>query len=350
MASRVRSPQHAGAVRSAAARRPHRGAPSEGAPRVQIGDIQRARLISAAVAAIDEVGYTSTTVAHITHRAGVSRRTFYDLFENCEECLLAVLEEILGQLDAELAAAGLEGLAWRERIRAGLWAILCFFDREPALARICVVQSARGSQRVLERREEVLGRLAAAIDEGRREGARQEERLPLTAEGLVGAGASILYTRLLKGEREPLGDLLGELMGMIVLPYLGPAAARRERARPAPPLRRTVADGGSGGASGVGVPPVLRDIPMRLTYRTVRVLENVGEHPGASNRAVAERVGIADQGQVSKLLARLERIGLLQNTGMGHTRGEPNAWRLTPLGQQVAQSVRMPASGNREAA
>jgi AcrR family transcriptional regulator len=63
--------------------------------RGQIGEIQRARLLGAAVAAIDELGYPGTTVAHITARAGVSRRTFYDLFENCEECLLSVLEDIL---------------------------------------------------------------------------------------------------------------------------------------------------------------------------------------------------------------------------------------------------------------
>src|ERR1700689_1783272 len=123
------------------------GSDDGGAPRAQIGEIQRARLLSAAVGAIDELGYPSTTVAHITARAGVSRRTFYDLFENCEECLLMVLEDILGEIAGELADAGLGGLPWRERVRSGLWRILCFFDREPALARICVVQSARGSQR-----------------------------------------------------------------------------------------------------------------------------------------------------------------------------------------------------------
>jgi hypothetical protein len=47
-----------------------------------------------------------------------------------------------------------------------------------------------------------------------------------------------------------------------------------------------------------------------------------------------------DQGQVSKLLARLERIGLMQNTGGGQARGEPNAWWLTPKGVQVEQSIR----------
>jgi hypothetical protein len=50
--------------------------------------------------------------------------------------------------------------------------------------------------------------------------------------------------------------------------------------------------------------------------------------------------GVKDQGQISKLLARLERNGLIQNTGRGQTRGAPNEWRLTPAGQKVERGIR----------
>jgi DNA-binding IclR family transcriptional regulator len=81
---------------------------------------------------------------------------------------------------------------------------------------------------------------------------------------------------------------------------------------------------------------------MRLTYRTARVLEGVGAHPGVSNRQVADNAGIGDQGQVSKLLRRLQRLGLLANQGEGaHAKGEPNAWMLTPRGEHLTQSIRM---------
>ena len=57
----------------------------------------------------------------------------------------------------------------------------------------------------LQRREEVLARLTAVVDEGRWEArARGVECTPLTAEGLVGAAFGIVYARLLKGQREPL--------------------------------------------------------------------------------------------------------------------------------------------------
>jgi DNA-binding IclR family transcriptional regulator len=81
-----------------------------------------------------------------------------------------------------------------------------------------------------------------------------------------------------------------------------------------------------------------------MTYRTVRVLEAIAAQPGASNRGVAHSAGIADQGQVSKLLARLQRHGLLANRGVGHVKGEPNAWTLTERGARVAYSL----GGHRE--
>jgi AcrR family transcriptional regulator len=319
-----------------------------GAQSAELVRIQRARLIAGAVSAIEELGYAQTTVGHITRHASVSRRTFYELFANREECLGAVLEDLVDQVARELAVVRLGGLAWRERVRGGLCAILAFFDREPALARVCVVQALRGGPRVLERREEILAGLASVLDEGRLEGARGGGCTPLTAEGLVGAAFAIVYARLLRGEHEPLSGLVSELMAMIVLPYMGPAAARREQSLPV-----SATPQGAGGESvhdarGAGDP--LRDVPVRLTYRTARVLEGVAERPGASNRMVADYAGVGDPGQISKLLARLERVGLLVNSGEGHARGEPNAWSLTTRGEQVARSLRVHSAHAREAA
>jgi AcrR family transcriptional regulator/DNA-binding MarR family transcriptional regulator len=315
----------------------------------QIAEIQRARLLSAAVWAVDELGYSHATVTDITGRARVSRRTFYELFANREECLLAVLEDMVGQVRGEIHAAVEDGASWRERVRLGLWAMLSLLDREPALARVCFVQATRGEAAALGRREELLGALTAVVDEGRWERTRAAECVDLTAEGLVGAGFAIVHARLLRGERKPLADLLGELMSMIVLPYLGPAAARREQARSAPTRRPSVARGPAGGARGATRDP-LEGVRMRMTYRTARVLEGIAEHPGVSNRTVANYAGITDQGQISKLLTRLERLGLLVNSGDGHSKGEPNAWALTVKGQQVAQSIRLHARTEREAA
>jgi AcrR family transcriptional regulator len=326
--------------------RPRAASPRPASPRVQVSEMQCSRLLGAAVMTIDELGWSGASVAHITARARVSRRTFYDLFANREDCLLAVLDDVVERLERELAALDLAGCSWRERVRTGLWTILCFFDREPVLARVCVAQSLQGGPRILERREVILARLAAELDRGREESSRTQGCPPLTAEGLVGAIFAIVHTRLARGEREPLAGLLGELMGMIVLPYLGAAASRREQARPAP---GPVVSARRPRARGSREDP-LAGVPMRLTYRTARVLEAVAERPGGSNRLVAECAGISDQGQVSKLMSRLQRLGLLDNTGAGHVRGERNQWRLTKKGALVTQAIRAHAHNNQEVA
>jgi hypothetical protein len=56
--------------------------------------------------------------------------------------------------------------------------------------------------------------------------------------------------------------------------------------------------------------------------------------PGiGSNREIAQAAGVKDEGQISKLLARLQTHGLLQNTG-GPTAGS-NAWQLTLHGEET---------------
>jgi hypothetical protein len=139
---------------------------------------------------------------------------------------------------------------------------------------------------------------------------------------------------VLEGGKESVTDLLGPLMSMIVLPYLGAKAASRELSRPAPiPRDRRPR------------PPArsqdpLEGLNMRLTYRTVRVLMAVAEHPGASNREIAEGAGIVDQGQISKLLTRLAGLSLVENRGEGQEKGAANAWQLTACGAQVERAAR----------
>jgi hypothetical protein len=126
---------------------------------------------------------------------------------------------------------------------------------------------------------------------------------------------------------------------MIVLPYLGSAAAERELQRPAP--RVPV----SGRRRGPRQANPLHGLNMRLTYRTLRVLCAIAERPGTSNRAVANGAGIADQGQMSKLLTRLQSLGLIANGQSGRLngrpfKGEPNRWTLTERGAEVVEAIR----------
>jgi AcrR family transcriptional regulator len=306
-----------------------------GLPRGQVTEIQRSRMLAAAVEAVEEVGYARMTVAQVIGRAKVSRKTFYDVFADREDCFLAAFDLAIAQASTLAGEAYEREQGWREGVRSGLARLLMFLDDEPGLAKLCVVEALGAGTKVLERRAQVLERLAAIVDRGRAVTNATRQPPDVTAEGVVGAVFAVLHTRLLEESREPLTNLLGPLMSMIVLPYLGARAASKELSRPA----LDVHEGARQPVRSRSKDP-LEGLEMRLTYRTVRVLMVIAEHPGASNREIAEGSGIADQGQISKLMTRLARLQLVRNTGEGQERGASNAWHLTERGAQVERATR----------
>jgi AcrR family transcriptional regulator len=331
------------------------GAATNGTGRERVFEIQRLRILAALVEVIGEHGAAKLTVAHIVARSGVSRRTFYEMFVDRDDCVLAALDDAVARIAASVVPAYEEPDSWREQMRAGLIALLELLAYEPGIGRLAIVEALGAGPKALELRAAVLTRLIAAVDAGRGQAQQGEGQSLMVAEGVVGGVLAVLHSRLLgsppvvrgpgvgvppssasssfDGEGSLLG-LTGPLMSMIVLPYLGTAAARRELARPAPErrVRQRVES----------VDP-LRDLGMRLTYRTVRVLMAVAELGGQgsypSNREVGLAAGMTDQGQTSKLLSRLHRLGLIENTGNGPTKGGPNAWTLTPKGAEIERAL-----------
>ncbi len=156
------------------------------------------------------------------------------------------------------------------------------------------------------------------------------------AEGVVGATFGVIHARLLELRPEPLVELLGSLMATIVLPYRGSAAAARELGRPVPkiPARRRDGDGLSRRPVGAASP-----VDYRLTVRTQMALAAVAGRPGLNNREVSEIIGLADQGQISRMMKRLSDQGLVENT-QAHTKRLARAWRLTADGEAVIDAHR----------
>jgi AcrR family transcriptional regulator len=301
----------------------------------RVGEIQRARILAAMTEVSCERGAGNVTVAHAVERAGVSRRTFYEIFSDREDCLLAAFNEGIARASRYVLAAYDPDAGWAERVRTALTALLEFLDVERGAGRLLIVGSLGAGTNALERRRRVLAQIITVVDEGRGESNASSGATRLTAEGVVGAVFSVLHGRLCEDGPGRLVELAGPLMSIVVLPYLGPAASRRELSRPVAETRAR---------DQAPVNP-LQDLEMRLTYRTVRVLAAVGANPGSSNRAIGDAAGIADQGQVSKLLARLGRLGLIENTSAGAARGDPNAWTLTRRGWEIHGVIAGRASG-----
>lgn len=298
-----------------------RGADGQGA---RVIEMQRRRLVTALVEVAGSEGLPAVTVGAVCARAGVSRRTFYEQFEDRDACLLAAVQGARSRLEAVVVPAYRGSGAWRERVRAAVQALLESFDADGALARTCVVETLRAGPQVLECRALTLTAVAEALDEGRAEASGTMP--PLTAQGIVGGALAVIHSRLLERHPSPLLDLVGPLTAMIVHPYLGSASSEEELAKPA--TRKADA-----------VKHDLKDpfggLSIRFTYRTARVLATIATTPGASNRQISGEADIIDEGQTSRLLRRLRAAGLIENNRDAGARGEPNAWALTERGRAV---------------
>lgn len=319
------------------------GSETSGFGRAQLAQIQRARIIAGANVAAAEHGAANVSVAEIVTRAGVSRRTFYEQFADRDECLVAAFDEALTAVAAPvLLAVGAER-RWVDRLRAGIGAFLAFLDEEPLLGRMLVCESLSGGPALVARRAKVMSALAAFVADGAEQSRLGAGIATLQAEGSVGGALTVLQTLLVTGKREPYVGLCGPLTAMVAMPYIGAARAQRELERPAP-----VVDKRGRGKREEGLLEPLKGTGLRLTYRTLRVLAAIGESTGASNREVGALAGISDQGQMSKLLRRLERAELVENVGAVPRQGGANAWRLTSAGQQLARSIEQHSNVNGE--
>lgn len=302
-------------------------------------------MLAAMVEVCAERGVCNVSVAHVVARLGVSRRTFYEQFPDREACFLATVDDGLSRVSEHVASACDVPGRWRKKIRGCVIALLSFLEGDPDTGRILLVDTLSATAyETQERRQRALSILIRAVDQGRGEAKKDTPPPPpLTAEIVVGGVLAVLHARLIippteeddHGRVESLQSglllrLTGPIMSMIVLPYLGPAAARRELSIPVPKQLPPAPRAG-------GDP--LRDLEMRLTYRTARVLLAVASHPGGSNRQVADASGITDQGQISKLLRRLHGLGLIESTTPSPERGAPNAWTLTEHGWRIQATI-----------
>lgn len=306
-----------------------RGRPRSRGGGADIAEVHRARILDAMVYVAAEEGYARATVASVTRRAGVSRKSFYELFDDRDACYTAAFEDVLGQARARVAEAYHPRAPWAQRMRSALTALLTFLEEERRVGALLLAEPLDVTPRLSQVRSQLLTELISAIDAGRKQPGANGQVPQLSAEGLIGAAAAIVRARLRGGEGALL-ELVNPVMSLIVLPYLGSKASARELAKPLPSPTPEREDGPRIGSLG--------RLDLRLTYRTMRVLEAIGTQPCASNRVVAESAGITDAGQTSKLLRRLADAGLIRQTARAAP-GERYAWALTADGRRLVGAV-----------
>jgi AcrR family transcriptional regulator len=180
---------------------------------------------------VSEKGYPDTRVVDVIGLAGVSRKTFYELFTSKEDCFLAAYDVLVARLLGD-TARGYEAnpeAPWAKRVSAALDELLTDLAEHPDEARFAIIEVLAAGPQALARRDTALREFTAFLDAGR---AETSTELPgITALSLAGGINELLYSEILRGAAAQLPSRLPDLMFWITLPFLGPQKAAEERER-----------------------------------------------------------------------------------------------------------------------
>ena len=187
--------------------------------------IQRDRLLEAAAQEFADRGYVASSSESISRRAGMSKATFYEHFENKRACMLALFDlsaEVVGRAMVEAAAAASGGAI--ERMQAGTRAFLGSVVRYPEFARTLLIESMAAGPEAARRRDEVVQGYAALLDAENAEAAGRgliaRFASPHDAVAIVGAISELVSRQVRLGvpddvfELAPVIDrLIGGMLG-----------------------------------------------------------------------------------------------------------------------------------------
>jgi AcrR family transcriptional regulator len=196
-----------------------------GIPREDVVRSQRLRLLNAAIAVAGASGYPAMTVTAVIGGAGVSRKTFYELFADREDCFLAAYDLVAQRALAGMNAAYAIDAPWPERLRAALAWMLQALAARPHEARIAFVEVLGAGPRALDRRDRALGEVMKLLVPGY-DAAPPGTAIPAsTPAAVAGALHEVVGLRVRAGEVAQLPELLPDLLYCALAPFLGPTAA-----------------------------------------------------------------------------------------------------------------------------
>jgi len=196
-----------------------------------VTESQRNRIHKAMIEVVSERGYPETRVVDVIGVAGVSRKTFYELFDSKEDCFLAAYDVLLENLLGESTNAfeSRSGSPWAARVCAALEVLLKHLSRHPDEARFAIVEVLAAGPKALARRDAALRQFTGFLEAGRSE---TTVELPgITSIAIAGGINELLYSEILHGAVTRLPSRLPDLMFWVTLPFLGAEGATAERER-----------------------------------------------------------------------------------------------------------------------
>lgn len=178
-------------------------------------------------------GYEATTVTDVIEVAGVSRATFYEMFEGKEGCFLEAYDAVIDVLVAHVTSAfeAAVGEPWPEQIAAGLRALVELLAAEADIARMAMVEVTTAGDDARARYRAALARFTPFLEEGRDYSSQHGELPPDTARFAIGGATSMIFDEIRAGRGPELPRILPDLVFAVLMPYLGPEEAEEEMRR-----------------------------------------------------------------------------------------------------------------------
>jgi AcrR family transcriptional regulator len=177
-------------------------------------DPLRSRAIEAMAAAVAEHGYARVTVEEVLRRAGMSRRTFYRLYENRDECFLDTYEAVRDATLARIEGNSLGADNTCEGIERPLRAVLQYLAERPEHAHVLVTEPASAGAPSLQAHAETLDALREHLAPALTGAGNGSGDLASTA--AVGAVFHVVQQHLMAGELERLPAAAPQLARILV--------------------------------------------------------------------------------------------------------------------------------------
>ncbi len=206
-----------------------RGRAASGLTRAEVELHQRTRLYEAMVEITVSRGYAAMNIKAVCALAGVSRRTFYDLFGSDppgpkEACFLNAYDFIVDRTTARVSLAYRAERDPEHGLRRAFEQFACEAVNEPHHARLALVEIPAAGPLGLARMQRTRLTVERMIGASFGESPHGIALPPLLAKGIVCGVERITRQRLLAGRIEELPSLADELLGW-ALAHRTPACA-----------------------------------------------------------------------------------------------------------------------------
>ncbi|HEY5054326.1 MAG TPA: TetR/AcrR family transcriptional regulator [Solirubrobacterales bacterium] len=201
-----------------------------GIPREMVVRSQRERLLAAMIEMTAARGYDAISVADVLEASGVGRETFYELFEDKQDCFLAAHRILFDDFFNRVSTVYERPGPWPERVGNALTELLERLAADPDATKVLLIEIAKVGPASRELFTATFTRVTALLTDGSADSAAAAA-LPNVATIAGAAVFARIHEEVVLGRAAELPRLRPRLTYELLLPFVGEEEARKEERR-----------------------------------------------------------------------------------------------------------------------